>query len=678
MLDNKMIRQISSKEDYIALCQEILNYDRLYYVEFNPIISDYDYDQLIFLLLSIEKEHPDWIVNWSPSQRIGDRTTGAFSIVKHVVPMISIANAYNKEDLIQFISKIKKAFGENVLFDIELKIDGIAVSLIYEKGIFVRAISRGNGLEGEDITSNIRVIKSLPLYLKGNFPDLLEVRGEVFFTKQQFKNLNFLQEKQNKPLFNNARNAAGGTLKLLKSSEVAKRELSLIVYGVIRIDKEYDNYSHYKNLMLCHQLGFPIDMSLKQENDVDNILKSIDSIQKKRPFLEYEIDGAVIKVDDTRIQDILGRTAKHTRWGIAYKFSPEKATTRILDIIVQVGRTGVVTPVAILDPIFLAGSTISRVTLHNEEEVIRKSIGLGDYVTIEKAGDVIPKVVEVDLSKGDSHIIPWKMPERCPDCGSLLMKDEDKVALRCPNYKGCPAQIIGQLSFFVGKEGLDIDHMGEKVVEHLFHKGLVKKKSDIFFLDQQKLSSLPNFKEKSINNLLVAIRNAKRVELSRFITALGIPFVGKETASLLAFSLNSIFNFLKISPNSKEYLLDIHGIGNKVADSIIAFFSEEENLNDIQIMLDNGVIVLEERKGTEEFSNKLKNKTFVITGSLKDFTRNEVITLIKKNGGKVSSSISCKVDYLICGKAPGSKKNQAEALNINIISEEEFLRILNI
>ncbi len=677
-MSDRMMRQIFSKKDYIDLCQEILYHDKLYYVEFNPVISDYEYDQLVFLLLSIEKKHPSWVVKWSPSQRIGDRTTGAFSIVKHEIPMISISNAYNKEELIQFINKIKKKFGEDILFDVELKIDGIAVSLIYENGIFCRAVSRGNGIEGEDITSNVKVIKSLPLYLEGSFPNLLEVRGEVFFTKQQFKNLNFFQEKQNKPLFNNSRNAAGGTLKLLNPSEVARRELSLIVYGVVRIDQEHETYSHYENLMLCSKLGFPIEKSLKREQCIEKILSIVDSIEKERPLLEYEIDGAVIKVDNIHIQNELGRTAKHTRWGIAYKFSPQKAITKILDIIVQIGRTGVLTPVAVLDPIFLSGSTISRVTLHNQEEIFRKGISLGDYVIVEKAGDVIPKVIEVDLSKRVSNeVVLWKMPKECPVCGSFLIKDVDKVALKCPNYKGCSAQIIGQLNFFVGKEGFNIDHMGEKVIEHLFYQGLVKKKSDIFFLDEIKLSSLPNFKEKSINNLLVAIEKAKKIELSRFITALGIPFVGKETANLLSFNLKNISNFLKISSMSKDCLLGIYGIGEKVADSIISFFSQKENIDDIHIMLTKGVVILEKEQKEMETSNKLENKTFVITGSLENFTRNEIIALIKKHGGRVSSSVSNKVDYLICGKFPGSKRDRAKSLNITLLSEKEFLKFLN-
>lgn len=675
-----MENRIFSREDYLALCQKILYYDKLYYVEFTPAISDYEYDQLIFLLLTVEKEHPEWIVKWSPSQRIGDRTTGAFSIVRHAVPMISIANAYNEEDLVKFINKIKGSYGEELLFDIELKIDGIAVSLIYENGIFTGAVSRGNGVEGEDITSNVKVIKSLPLYLQGRFPQFLEVRGEIFFTKKQFTNLNLLQNKQNKSLFNNARNAAGGTLKLLNPREVAKRDLSLIVYGVARVDEDCETYSHYENLMLCQKWGFTIEKGLKREHSLENILTIIDDVKKQRPFLEYEIDGVVVKVDDVRIQKLLGRTAKHNRWGIAYKFSPEQAVTGIVNIIVQVGRTGILTPVAVLEPIFLAGSTISRVTLHNQEEILRKGIGIGDFVVIEKAGDVIPKVVKVELLRREKGVTPWHMPEECPGCGSRLIKDEDRVALKCPNYKNCPEQIIGQLNFFVGKDGLDIDHMGEKVIDNLFYKGLVKKKSDIFFLDEIKLSSLPNFKEKSINNLLTAIEKSKKVKLSRFITALGIPFVGKETAHLISEKLITLSRFLNISSESREDLLQIHGIGDRVADSLIHFLSQKENLEDIYTMLKQNIVVLDEEKEFSESSSsgKFLGKIFVLTGSLKNFTRSEAAELIEKQGGRVSSSVSHKVDYLVCGDSPGSKKNQAESLSIRILTEDEFLNLFNV
>lgn len=676
----EMERRIFSQEDYLALCQKILYHDKLYYVEFNPVISDYEYDQLVFLLLSMEKEHPEWIVKWSPSQRIGDRTTGAFSIVQHAVPMISIANAYNEEDLVRFINKIKGSYGEGLFFDIELKIDGIAVSLIYEEGIFTRAVSRGNGVEGEDITSNVKVIKSLPLYLEGHFPQFLEVRGEIFFTKKQFKKLNLLQEKQNKLLFNNARNAAGGTLKLLNPGEVAKRDLSLIVYGIARVDKDYETYSHYENLMLCQNWGFPIEKSLTKEQSIENILTTIGGVKKQRPFLDYEIDGVVIKVDDVHIQELLGRTSKHTRWGIAYKFSPEQAVTKVVNILVQIGRTGILTPVAVLDPIFLSGSTISRVTLHNQEEIVRKGVGIGDYIVIEKAGDVIPKVVRVELSKREGGVTLWQMPKECPSCGSHLIKDEDRVALKCPNYKKCPEQIIGQLNFFVGKDGFNIDHMGEKVVENLFYKGLVKKKSDIFFLDEIKLSSLPNFKEKSINNLLTAIEKSKKVKLSHFITALGIPFVGKETAYLLSEKLTTLSNFLNISYESREYLLQIHGIGDRVADSLIHFLSQKENLEDIYVMLEKNVVVLDEEAEPlrSSSSEKFLGKTFVLTGSLKNFTRSEATALIEKQGGRVGTSISRKVDYLICGDSPGSKKDQAKSLKIQIFTEDEFLKLLNV
>ncbi|WP_284442014.1 NAD-dependent DNA ligase LigA [Chlamydia gallinacea] len=658
------MQSADSQEQYLALCQEIIEDDYLYYVLHQPRISDYDYDLKMQELLSIEAMHPEWVVSWSPSMRLGDRTSGAFPVVAHSQPMLSIANCYTHEDLNDFFSRVEKILGRVPVYTLELKIDGIAVSLRYEQGILVQALSRGNGFAGEDITANICTIRSLPLRLHHQCPDIVEVRGEVFFSKATFAQMNAQQREANRPVFANPRNAAGGTLKLLSSKEAAQRNLELSIYGMLVGGTE----SHYQNLLLCKDWGFPVLGRPKQCQTVDEVVQVLDEVGKIRDSLPMEIDGVVIKVDNLRDQQVLGMTGKHYRWALAYKYAPEQGETLLEDIFVQVGRTGVLTPVAKLRPIVLSGSRISRASLYNEEEIERKDIRIGDTVYVEKGGEIIPKIVGVCLEKRPEGTQPWHMPEFCPVCHSRVIRESNKVSVRCANPR-CAAGAIEKIRFFVGRGALDIDHLGEKVITKLFDLGVLQRCCDIFQITEQDLLQLPGFKDKSVKNLLKSIQESKVVPLDRFIVALGIPFVGSGVASSLAEHFLTFDAFLG---TSLEELKSIDGVGEKIAQSIIEYFSHSENIDDINKMFSLGVQIVSQKKKSASLG-----KTFVITGTLETMTRPEVERIIRNHGGKVTSAISKHVDYIIVGHHPGSKLFKAQELHIPVLYEKDLLTLLN-
>ncbi|WP_038500511.1 NAD-dependent DNA ligase LigA [Chlamydia avium] len=654
-----------SEKQYLSLCQEIAQDDYLYYVLHQPRISDYDYDLKMQELLRIEALHPEWLVPWSPSMRLGDRTSGIFPVVAHSQPMLSIANCYTREDLDDFFSRVEKTLRRIPTYTLELKIDGIAVSLRYEQGILAQALSRGNGLEGEDITANIRTIRSLPLRLPEGCPEVVEVRGEVFFSKATFEQMNANQRDTNKPVFANPRNAAGGTLKLLSSKDAAQRNLELSIYGVLAGGTE----SHYENLLLCKTWGFPVLGRPKQCRTAQEVVHVLNEVEEIRNHLPMEIDGVVIKVDSLKDQQILGMTAKHYRWALAYKYAPEQGETLLEDIFVQVGRTGVLTPVAKLRPIVLSGSKISRASLYNEEEIEKKDIRIGDTVYVEKGGEIIPKIVGVCLEKRPEGAQPWHMPEFCPVCNSRVIRESDKVSVRCANPQ-CAAGAMEKICFFVGRGAMDIDHFGEKVVTKLFDLGVIQRCCDIFQITEQDLLQLPGFKDKSVKNLLQSIQKAKVVPLDRFIVALGIPFVGIGVASSLAehfLSLDAIMDA------SLDELKSIDGIGEKVAHSILEYFSRSENIDDINKMISLGVHVIPYEKKLSSLG-----KTFVITGTLETMTRSEIERTIRNHGGKVSSVISKNVDYIIVGDHPGSKLSKAQDLNIPVLYEKDLFRLLKL
>lgn len=661
------------QQTYEELCREIWEHNRYYYLENNPRISDQEFDLLLKRLESIEKEHPEWVKPSSPTQRVGETLTGGFKSVLHEVPMLSLANSYSKDEIVDFIKRIQKLTGEsNPAFSCELKMDGIAVSVRYEKGVFVRGLTRGDGRRGDDITSNIKTITRLPLRIFGeNLPEVLEVRGEVFMPHEAFKQLNEQRQKDGEPLWANPRNAAAGSLKLLDPRESARRKLDIVFYGIANehlqgLDSQYTVHEYLKNL------GLPILFTHAKCHNVDEIWAYTEKVRDLRKQLPFDIDGVVIKLDDIRQWPSLGNTDKNPRWAVAYKFAAEQAYTRILDITVQVGRTGVLTPVAELEPVFLAGSTIARATLHNQDEVKRKDIRIGDLALIEKGGDVIPKVVQVDVNMRPSGTHPWSMPSHCPSCGSPIMQVEGEVAVRCANTEKCPEQQLRRLIYFAGKDAMDIDNLGEKVVEQLFNKGFVRQPSDIFRLTEEQLSQLDNFKAKSIHNLLTSIEKAREVSLARFIMALGIKYVGSGTAEALAIRSGDIHHLMEMS---KEALLAIEGVGEKVASAVSDYFSEPKNRLEVEKLLASG-IRLQSVKTTVFEGHPFNGKTFVLTGTLMKYSRQQAAELIKERGGKVTDSVSKKTNYVVVGEGAGSKAEKALKLGIQMLPEDDFNKLL--
>lgn len=662
-----------NKQDYDKLCEEIWRHNRLYYVEHAPLISDKEFDLLLKKLESVEKEHPEWITPSSPTQRVGEVLTEGFKSYKHETPMLSLANTYSKEEVDDFISRLHKLLGKKeIAFSCELKMDGIAVSIRYEDGRLVRGLTRGDGKVGDDITNNIKTIQALPLQLYGEeVPKLLEVRGEVFMPHKAFLEQNEAKAKRDEALWANPRNAAAGSLKLLDPKEASERGLSIVCYGLgeestpdIKTQTQVHSY--------LEQLGLPVLHLTDHCTNLDEIWAFTEKVAQERPQLPFDIDGVVIKLDNIKEQRKIGSTAKNPRWAVAYKFAAEQAVSRILDITVQVGRTGVLTPVAELEPVFVAGSTIARATLHNEDEVRRKDIRIGDAVIIEKGGDVIPKVVSVDVAQRPASSKPWYMPGHCPSCHASIERIEGEVAVRCPNSLKCPEQRMRRIIFFVGKDAMDIDHMGEKVVEQLFQKGYVNTPSDIYSLTEKELSTLEGFKEKSIQNVLASIERSRHVTLPKLIMALGIKHVGAGTAELLASKAGDLQNLSKLT---YEELLEVDGIGDKVAEAITEYFADERNRAEIDRLLELG-IKPESVQVVKIENHSFEGKTFVLTGTLEDYSRDDAAKLIKERGGKVSSSVSKNTDYVLAGEAAGSKLEKAEKLGVTVLSEAEFKKML--
>lgn len=659
-----------TRTEYDKLCQEVWRHNRLYY-EATPEISDEAFDHLLKKVEEIEKKHPEWVTSASPTQRVGEIAT-SFHTVAHRIPMLSLANTYSKEELVDFLNRVHKLTGKKgSTFSCELKMDGIAITALYEKGIFKQGITRGDGKKGDDITSNMRTISTLPLQLYGSHvPERLEVRGEVFMPHQVFKKINEERKEAEELLWANPRNAAAGSLKMLDPSLVAKRGLRVVFYGIAEsssagITSQFESHAYLKSL------GLPVLAEVALCHTLDEIWAFADKVRGLRTKLPFDIDGIVVKLDDLKEQQRLGNTDKNPRWAVAYKFAAEQAVTRIEDILVQVGRTGVLTPVALLQPVFLAGSTIARATLHNEEEVLRKDIRIGDTVTIEKGGDVIPKVVEVDLKKRPSHSHAWKMPTHCPACGAAVVRSPGEVAVRCPNTVGCPEQVLRRLEFFVCKAALDIDNMGEKVVEQLYKRGFVKRPSDIFGLTELQLAQLDGFKAKSINNLLTSIQKARTPTLERFIMALGIKHVGASTAADLAAKTGSIQNLMQMKA---EELQNIEGIGSIVATAVTEYFADPANVQEIERLLH--YLTPHQQEVITYVDHPFHGKNFVLTGSLENYTRTTAAALIKERGGKVTDSVSKKTDYVLAGTDPGSKLDKARTLQIPILDEPSFTKML--
>ncbi|MCH9614062.1 MAG: DNA ligase [Chlamydiia bacterium] len=649
------------KQEYLDLVETIQAHNKRYYDETAPTISDQEFDELVKTLEKIEEKHPEWVLDDSPTKTVNEeKPTKGFKQVKHERPMLSLSNTYSREEVADFIKRVDKLLkGKKCAFSCELKMDGTAVSVTYEKGKLVRAATRGNGKVGDDVTKNVLQIKSLPHVLKREVD--LEVRGEIFMPLEVFSRLGANAG------WANPRNAAAGSLKLLDSQEVARRELDIICYGLAN---EAEVESQIETHAFLKKLGIKVSEHVALCEGVEEIFAFIDRMEQLRPKLPYEIDGVVIKVDEIAEHRKMGATGKCPRWATSYKFAAEQAETIIKDITVQVGRTGVLTPVAELEPVFVSGSTISRATLHNADEVRRKDVRIGDHVLIEKGGDVIPKVVSVDLEKRPKNTKAWEMPEKCPSCGSEIVQKEGEVAVRCPN-KGCGSQHEKRLIFFASKGAMDIDGLGDKVMTKLIDEGLVSSLADIYKLTFDELIGLEGFKEKSVQNLLKSIKASKDVTLGRLIFALAIPFVGAQTADVLADYAKSME---KLSELELEELIEIEGVGEKVAESITYFFENEVHQEEIEALFAAGVKPKQSNAVME--GHPFAGKTFVLTGTLDKYTRGEAASLIKERGGRVAGSVSSKTDFVLAGEDPGSKYDKAVKLKVSILNEQDFKELI--
>jgi len=647
---------------------KLLNYyNYKYYVENNPVVSDYEYDKLYHHLLELEKKYPQFVKPYSPTQRVGGQPLKEFKTVQHRIPMLSIDNTYSSDELVEFDKRVKRmADVEEVDYVVELKYDGVAVSLIYEDGKFILGASRGDGFRGDDITENLKTVKTLPLCIPYKKP--IEVRGEVYMRKDDFEKLNREREKNGEQLFANPRNATAGSLKLLDSREVAKRNLQLFVYqGIVGNDFE----THWDVMNFLKELGFPVSPHMKHAENIKEVIDYCNEWEEKRFSLPYNIDGMVIKVNSLSLQEKLGTTTKSPRWVVAYKFPAEQVSTIIKDVIVQVGRTGTLTPVAVLEPVEISGTVVSRATLHNFDEIKRLGVKIGDRVFVEKGGEIIPKIVKVipEARDGDEKDIP--VPVKCPVCGNSVIKDTGEVAIRCPNVR-CPAQVKERIIHFASKNAMDIEGLGEQWVNIFVDKGLLSDYGDIYYLKYEDLINLERMGDKSVKNLLKAIEDSKNRPLSRLIFALGIRYIGTHASEILAENFSSIDHLAKAT---FDHLSSIDEIGPVMAESIVEFFKNEENLKVIEKLKKVGVKTSREEKEIEK-KNVLSELTFVITGTLKNYTRDEITDYIKSLGGKVSSSVSKKTDYIICGKEPGSKLQKGRQLGVKIINEEEFEQLV--
>ncbi|MBU4343741.1 MAG: NAD-dependent DNA ligase LigA [Candidatus Omnitrophica bacterium] len=658
-------------EKKIEKLRELINHhDRKYYVENRPEAGDQEYDRLIKELKGFEKSHPELITPDSPTQRVSGEILEGFDTVAHKVPMLSMDNTYSADEIRDFDKRVKKNLEvSRVDYVVELKIDGVSISLLYEKGKLIQGATRGDGFTGDDITVNLKTIKSLPLTLRLPSPDLFEARGEVYMPCKSFEKINKEKEKSGEGLFANPRNAAAGSLKLLDSSLVRKRHLNAWIYGLGHIEGSLFK-TQFEALQFLKKAGFRTNPHIKKCHSIEEVISYCNEWEKKKDSLDYDIDGMVIKVDPFSSQDKLGHTSKSPRWMISYKFPAEQKETVLEDIIVQVGRTGALTPVAILKPVELSGSTVSRATLHNQDEIVRKDIRIGDHVIIEKAGEIIPQVVEAVKSKRKGREKRFLMPQKCPVCNSTVIAMEGEVALRCENLS-CPAQLKERIIHFASRQAMDIEGMGEAIAAQLVDKGMVEDYGDIYYLKHDDLRNIERMADKSAANLINAIERSKSNDLNRLVFGLGIRHAGVRAAWVISSRFGSLD---KIAFTEAEELEAINEIGPIMAKSIVKFFRRKENKKVIEKLKKAGVNM--ENREPRTKNRNLKGKTFVVTGSLESFARQEIEELIRSLGGNASSSVSKKTDFLILGKEPGSKFEKAKKLGVKIISEEEFKRMI--
>ena len=653
----------------------IQEHDHAYYLLDDPLISDHEYDSLFQDLKKIESENPHLITPDSPTQRVGGRPLDEFKQITHKKPMLSLGNAFGNDELNAFYKRVTETLDiTDIEFSAELKFDGLAISLFYEEGVLKYAATRGDGLVGEDVTHNIKTMKVIPLRLKSdNPPKILELRGEVLMNKEDFLELNEQQKKQDLKVFANPRNAAAGSLRQLDPAVTAKRKLQFFAYGLGEVDTSVHFDYHSQMIDFIESLGVPVS---KYSEIVQNNIEMEAYFQKilgQRNALPFDIDGIVFKVNSIKSQNNLGFVSKAPRWAIAYKFPAEEAETIVNDITVQVGRTGAITPVARLKPVFVSGVTVTNATLHNEDEMNRKDIRIGDSVMVRRAGDVVPEVVRVILEKRPNHAIKFTMPKQCPICGSDIERIDGEAAQRCTGQYKCNAQIKQGISHFISRKAMNIDGLGEKIVDQLFEQGMLKNIADIYKLDFAVIENMDRFGKKSVENLKESIEISKKTTLGKFIYALGIRNVGEATSKELAAHFRSLDNLFNATV--EDYLM-VNDIGPVVAESLVKYFHNANNQQIINSIIASG-ITWPTLKEINAINSKLNNQTFVVTGTLNSFSRDEIKDLIEANGGKVSGSVSKKTSYVIVGDNPGSKADKANELGVPIITEINLMEMLN-
>lgn len=656
------------------LSKEIEHHNRLYYLEDKPVISDLAFDKMLEELQRLEKEFPEFKANDSPTLRVGGGLTKSFESIAHEYPMLSLSNTYSEEELIDFDGRVSKGLeGEKYEYFCELKFDGVSISLVYEDGMLVRAVTRGDGVRGDKVTLNAKTIRAIPLSATGkNYPEKFEVRGEVFMPRAVFAALNRELEDAGEETYANARNTASGTMKLQDSAEVAKRKLSCYVYFLLGEDLEAKSQEECVHSL--ERWGFHVSPTYKKCRSIDEVIDYIKHWEKHRESLPVETDGVVIKVNNLEQQERLGFTAKSPRWAVAFKYKAESARTRLNAITYQVGRTGAVTPVAELEPIFLAGTTVKRASLHNANEIARLGLHVGDMVFVEKGGEIIPKVTGVDTSARSGKTNPVQYISTCPECGTPLRRQEGEALHYCPNDKGCPPQVTGKIEHFVHRKAMDINSIGERTIKQLFEAGFVKRPSDLYTLSKKDLLTLEGFKEQSSQKVISGIEDSKSKPFEAVLFAIGIRHVGKTVAEKLARHFKNIESMMKADLDS---LLKAPEVGEIIARSVFEFFREKENMVEIDRLQKAGLRMEVDSTEVRLESNKLGGKSFVVSGVFQHYEREQLHQVIEANGGKVLSGVSGKTDFLVAGENMGpSKLEKAQRLGVKIISEDEFRKML--
>jgi len=664
----------SAEEKIKELSDKLHYYNYKYYQESVSEISDYEFDMMLNELIKLEEEYPDLKTDDSPSQRVGGDITKNFETVEHKIPMLSLGNTYSKEELDDFDGRVKKGLGhEEYEYFCELKFDGVAISLHYENGKLVRGVTRGDGSKGDDITNNARTIRTIPLKVRGEeYPAYFEARGEVFLPRESFNEINKEREENGEALLANPRNATSGTLKMQDSAVVAKRKLDCYLYSYAGEDLPIE--SHEEGIKQLEKFGFNVSQTYKKCKNINEVFDFINKWEEKRHTLNVDTDGIVIKINSIAQQEELGFTAKSPRWAIAYKYKAESATTILKEISYQVGRTGAVTPVANLEPVLLAGTTVKRASLHNANEIARLDLRVGDTVHVEKGGEIIPKITGVDLSKRDLGSKEVDYIRTCPECGSELIRAEGEAVHYCPNKKGCPPQIKGSIEHYIQRKAADIDSMGERTINLLYEKGLVGNIADLYDLTYDQVFELEGFKDLSTRNLLKGIEASKNIPFENILFGLGIRFVGKTVAEKLAYHFKNINNLAKAN---FEELIEVPEIGERIAQSVVEYFKDTDNIELIERLKNAGLQFEVQEVEVEQKGSALEGKSLVVSGVFEHYGRDEIKEVIKQYGGKVVSAISGKVDILVAGENMGpSKKQKADKLGVQIISEEEFRSLI--